>query len=111
MIRVYILFCVLGTVLPYSQLISWIVENGIDIPYLLESIISSKIGLFAWLDVVVSALVLIVYILKTGPRDGVPYWWISIVATLTVGVSLGLPLYLLLRELKLKPAVNLSEAA
>lgn len=100
MIRVYVLLCVLGTVLPYAAFVLWLMEYGMDIPLLLNSIVASKIALFAWLDVVVSAIALIFYIVVTGRRDLVPYWWLVIVATLTVGVSLGLPLYLLLRELR-----------
>jgi hypothetical protein len=100
MIRFYVLLCVLGTLLPYAAFVSWLIEHGVDIPLLLNSIIASKIGLFAWLDVVVSSVVLIAYILATGRRDSVPYWWTAIIGTLTVGVSLGLPLYLLLRELR-----------
>ncbi|MCY3659298.1 MAG: DUF2834 domain-containing protein [Caldilineaceae bacterium] len=53
---------------------------------------------FTWFDVLVSAVVLIVFIRSEGRRAAIPLLWVPIVATCVVGVSLGLPLFLLLRE-------------
>ena len=97
---VYILLCVLGLFLPFSQFVPWIIENGISIELFVQELFSTKVGAFFGLDVIVSALVLIVFVVSDRARIIVPYWWISIVATLLVGVSLGLPLYLYLRESK-----------
>lgn len=50
------------------------------------------------MDVLVSAIVLIGFILFEGNRKGMSLLWLQIVGTLVVGVSLGLPLFLFLRE-------------
>ena len=49
----------------------------------------------------VSALVLLVFIAVEGRRLGVRHLWAPVVAVFAVGVSLGLPLFLYLRQLRL----------
>lgn len=102
--HVYLFLCIVGTVLPYSQFLLWISENGLDFSLLLEQITSSRIAAFGWLDVVVSAVVLFVFMFTDGVEKRVARLWMPVVGTLVVGVSLGLPLFLYLvevsRELK-----------
>jgi hypothetical protein len=50
------------------------------------------------MDVLVSAVVLIFFLRREGKRVGVRHLWLPIAGTLTVGVSLGFPLFLYLRE-------------
>jgi len=50
------------------------------------------------LTVIVSSVVLWVFVLSEGRRAGVRHLWAPIAANLVVGVSLGLPLFLYLRE-------------
>ncbi len=96
--HVYLFLCLLGTVLPYSQFILWITENGLDLPLLIEQITSSRIAAFGWLDVAVSAIVLFVFIFTSGVESRVAKLWLPAAGTLVVGVSLGLPLFLYLLE-------------
>ena len=56
---------------------------------------------FFGLDVLVSALVLFVFVAAEGRRLAMTLLWLPIVATLLVGVSLGLPLFLYLRQRRL----------
>ncbi|MNV22300.1 hypothetical protein D3C71_1132660 [compost metagenome] len=92
----------LGLVLPYSQFIPWVVRNGLDLTLLFEAITSSRIGAFAWMDVLVTAIVLMGFILLEGTRKKMKYLWLPIAGTLLVGPSLGLPLFLFLRQLHLE---------
>jgi hypothetical protein len=98
--RLYAVLCIAGTILPYTQFVPWVVENGLNVPLLINQIASSRLAAFGWLDVVVSALALFVLILTDGRKKQVSHLWLPIVGTLTVGVSLGLPLYLLLQEIR-----------
>ena len=54
------------------------------------------------LDVIVSAIVLLRFAASESARLRIPNRWIVVVATLLVGVSLGLPLFLYLREQRLE---------
>jgi hypothetical protein len=96
--RIYILLSVLGVVLPLSQFLPWLAVHGLDVPLLVSEITSSRIAAFGWLDVVVSACTLLFFIVVDGRESRTPHLWAPILGTLTVGVSLGLPLYLALRE-------------
>jgi len=64
----------------------------------LEEIASSRIAAFGWLDVVVSAIVLLVFMFTDGVERRVAKLWLPVAGTLVVGVSLGLPLFLYLVE-------------
>jgi hypothetical protein len=97
----YIVLCILGLVLPYWQFLPWLMEHGIDIILLIQEAGQLNIGAFAWLDVLVSAIVLIGFILYEGSKLKMRGLWIPIVGTCVVGVSFGLPLFLLLREMHL----------
>jgi hypothetical protein len=44
----YALLCIVGVVLPYSQFIPWIAENGLDVPLLIHQIADSRIAAFSW---------------------------------------------------------------
>jgi hypothetical protein len=94
----YLLLCIAGLVLPYSQLIPFLREHGPDFGLFFQQVFSTRIGaFFAW-DVIVSSVVLWVFVLGEGRRAGVKHLWAPLVANLAVGVSLGLPLFLYLRE-------------
>jgi hypothetical protein len=102
---VYLWLCILGTALPNSQLIPFIQEHGLDVRVLVEQLFSNRIGAFFGLDVIVSTITLWVFATVDGRRTGMRHLWAPIVATLTVGVSLGLPLFLFMREARIERPV------
>ncbi len=87
--HLYLILGALGIVLPYSQFLPWILDNGLNVALLIEQIATSRIAAFGWLDVIVSALVLFVFVFTDGRERKVRNLWLPIVGTLTVGVSLG----------------------
>lgn len=107
--KIYIVCCVLGLLLPYSQFLPWVMDNGLSPLLLLSEIADSRISAFAWLDVIVSAIVLLTFAGVESKRLGMKYLWATWLATLTVGVSLGLPLFLLLREYHLSAQRKLAD--
>ena len=100
--RVYLLLCVLGAALPYSQFVPWFLEHGLDLRLFFGELFANRIGGFFGMDVIVSAVVLCVFVATEGRRRGVRHLWAPVAATLAVGVSLGLPLFLYLRESRLE---------
>ena len=109
--NLYLVFCVLGVLLPYSQFLPWISEYGLSPLLLVSQIADSNLSSFAWLDVIVSAIVLLTFVNVESRRLGMKHVWAPWVATLTVGVSLGLPLFLLLREHHLSATRKLDSEA
>ncbi|MAN62109.1 MAG: hypothetical protein CMI60_09195 [Parvibaculum sp.] len=93
---------VAGTLLPLSQFLPWLSENGLDIPLFFAELFANPIsGFFGW-DVIVSALVLIPFILIEGKRLGMARLWMPVAGTFLIGVSCGLPMFLYLREARLE---------
>ena len=99
---IYLLLCVVGSILPYSQFVPWLLEHGLNFPLLVDELLFNRISTFFALDVIVSALVLMGFMHVENSRNKVRRWWLPILAVLTVGVSLAFPLFLYLRELELE---------
>lgn len=99
---VYLMLCVLGLVLPYTQFVPRVLENGLHMGLLFQQLFANRLGAFFGMDVLVSAVALLVFARAEGRRLalGAHTRWLTLAAVLTVGVSLGLPLFLYLRELE-----------
>jgi hypothetical protein len=97
----YAILCFIGVVLPLSQFVPWVVTHGLSIPLLVQQAVSTPISAFAWADVLVSALASVAFIYVEGRRLAMPGIWLALLCCIFVGPSLGLPLFLLLRERRL----------
>jgi len=94
--NVYALLCVLGTAFPMLELAPWVMEHGLNLRLMVTELFSTRIGAFFGLDVIVSAAVVFTFV--WFERGRMKLWWAPVLATCAVGVSLGLPLALYLRE-------------
>ena len=100
------LFCVLAVALPYWQFVPWVIAHGgLNIPLFVRDLFANRVSGFFGMDVLVSAVVLFVFVGIEARRVGMRFRWLPVVAVLLVGVSLGLPLFLYLREIELEPTV------
>ena len=98
----YSILCVIGTVLPLSKFGPWLFEHGLAVPLLIHQAFATPIAAFAWLDVLVSAVVVLIFVVVEGRRLRMRFLWLPFLAMFTVGVSLALPLFLLMREFALQ---------
>jgi len=94
----YLLLCVAGTILPYWFFMQFLREHGLNLHLLVEELFANAISSFFGVDVIVSTICLWLFVFVDGRRARVKNLWAPIVASLLVGVSLGLPLFLYLRE-------------
>ena len=99
--HLYLVLCILGILLPYSQFIPWFVEHGLDFPLFFRQLFANRISAFFGMDVIVSSLVLWLLVFSEGNRLGMKRLWLPVLASLAVGVSLGLPLFLYMRQVHL----------
>jgi hypothetical protein len=97
----YLVCCVLGLVLPYSQFVPWLLEHGLNVGLFSRELFANRISAFFAMDVIVSAIVLIWFIQSEGKRLRVSLLWLPTLGTLVVGVSFGFPLFLFLRQMTL----------
>ena len=95
---IYLALCVLGAVVPYSQFVPWVAQHGLDISLFVRELFANRISAFFALDVIISAVALIGFVRREGAQLKIKRLWLPVLATLLVGVSLGLPLFLYMRE-------------
>ena len=98
---VYPICWVLGLILPYSQFVPWIFEHGLNLTLFFRELFANRISAFFAMDVILSAIVLILFIQTEGKRLQVRRLWLPTLGTLVVGVSFGFPLFLFLRQMTL----------
>ena len=97
----YLVASILGFFLPYGFFIGWLQDFGPNPVLFVSTITQNPLSLFAWFDVIITALVLLVFIIVEGRKLEVPRLWVPLAATCLVGPSFGLPLFLYQRQCQL----------
>ena len=98
----YLALAVIGTILPYSAFLPFLQERGLDVGLLVEQLFANRISAFFGWDVIVSSVVLWLFVFTEGRRLRLKHLWMPVAGSLAVGVSLGLPLFLYMREKQLE---------
>jgi hypothetical protein len=96
--RLYLLLAIAGFVLPYYFFVSFLFENGLDLPLLISQLFANDISAFFAVDLIITAIVFLLFLYSEVPRYQVQNWWLYLVATLAVGPSFAFPLFLYFRE-------------
>ena len=99
---IYLLLCIVGLAAPYAAFIPWLAEHGPNGRLFVQQLFANRISAFFFIDVLVSAIVLLRFEAVESVRLHLRSRWIILLATLLLGVSLGLPLFLYLRERQLE---------
>ena len=107
---VYTALCVLGFAAPYYFFARFVGEHGFDFSLLIRQVFATPASSFFAADVIVSSVVLWVFIFREAGKRSIRFWWICLIANLAVGVSLALPLFLLLREIHIEGTSSEKEA-
>lgn len=105
---IYLALCFVGTLLPYWQFIPWVMQHGLNLPLFVRELFVNRISAFFGMDVLVSAVALVVLMRVEGGRLNIPRRWLPVLAIFVVGVSLGLPMFLYMRESRLEQLSDLS---
>lgn len=93
----YLTLSVIGFVVPYCHFAPWLAEHGMNWRLFVDHLLANRVSSFFGIDVGISAIVLTIWVLQDRKRFG-PMWWVPLAGVVTIGVSLGLPLCLYLRE-------------
>jgi hypothetical protein len=107
----YLLLCVPGAALPYWQFVPWVMANGLHMSHFFRELFANRISAFFGMDVIVSAVVLVVFMRVESSRLGIRRRWLPVLALLLVGVSLALPMFLYMRELQSERGTSLNASA
>lgn len=96
--RLYFFLAIIGFALPYYFFTSFLLENSLDLGLLFNQLFANDISTFFAVDLIITALVLLIYIYQEAHRLQISNWWAYGIATLLVGPSFAMPLFLYLRE-------------
>ena len=107
----YLVLCFAGVLIPYWQFLPWVLQHGLNFSLFARELFANRIGAFFGMDVVVSAVVLLVFTRIESARLQIPRRWLVILAAFTVGVSLGLPLFYSCANWNLNATRSLPETA
>ena len=101
---VYLVLCVVGAIVPYAVFLPWLAAHGLDVPLLIHEIFANRAAASFAADVILASVAFWVFVVTEGRRAGIPRLWLPIAANVIVGLSLGLPLFLYMRERRLELA-------
>ena len=104
--RLYLNFCILGAFIPWFILVGFFGTENVSLQSFFISIFSNNVSSSVAADLIVSGLVFFAFVYFEGKRMGLKHLWVYVVATLFVGLSFGIPLFLYYRAL----AIERSEA-
>ncbi|MCU4419093.1 DUF2834 domain-containing protein [Acinetobacter bereziniae] len=100
--RIYALLTLLGIILPFSQFILWLNQHGLNLTLFFQQITDNPIAAFAWLDVIVTVVVIVVMVIQDGQQLKMNRLWVPVIASLMGGASVGLPLFLYMKQCHLE---------
>jgi len=98
----YLVLGILATVVIYWEFLPWLVQNGPNVSLFFQQVFANRISASFGIDIIASAVVLMIFVTVEGRRTGVRWLWIPWVALVTVGVVLALASFLYLREVQLE---------
>jgi len=94
--RFYGLMAIIGTVAPWFYFGSYFADG--DRETFGDALFASPLMVGFVADLSISIVVLLAWSFVDSRRNQISRWWLVPIASLTVGLSLALPLYLYLRE-------------
>ncbi|WOD39399.1 DUF2834 domain-containing protein [Nodosilinea sp. E11] len=103
---VYLGCLMVGAVLPWWFLAPFFQQYGFAPAEFLHQALANPVAIDLAIDLLISTLVFFIWVWIELPRLGLGrgWWGLCVVATLGIGLSCGLPLFLLLRHRQLTVA-------
>jgi hypothetical protein len=99
---IYLALALIGLFVPYCFFFKFLNANGFDIPLLFDQLFVNNISAFFAVDLIISIIVFWVYMIAEANKLQMKNWWLYILASLAVGLSFALPIFLYFRERKLE---------
>lgn len=96
--QLYLVLAVLGFIVPYYFLISFLVTYGLHAQLFFKQLFGTPISTFFAVDLLLSCVVFMVFAGREASRYSMKRTWLPTIALFIVGLSCALPLFLYLRE-------------
>ena len=100
--NLFLSLAVLGFLAPYFFFLQIPPESAFDLPALIQPLFANNFMRGVTMDLTVSVITFWVYVFVEANRLQMKNPWLYLIATLLVGLSFALPLFLYFRERKLE---------
>lgn len=100
--NIYLILAIIGFIAPYYFFVQVPPENVLDMPALIQPLFANNFMKGVAMDLTVSVIVFWTYVFIETNKLQMKNPWVYLVATLLVGLSFALPLFLYFRERKLE---------
>jgi len=100
--KIYLILAFLGIIIPYWAYMPYFMEYGFDIVDFIKQAYANPINAFLSWDLVVTAFVVLVFIISDGKKFKIKNFWIPIVCMVFIGTAFGFPLFMYMRENQLE---------
>ena len=99
---IYLALALIGLFAPYCFLFKFLAADGFNLQLLSQQLFANNISTFFAVDLIISTLIFWIYMIAETNTLQMKNWWLYILASLIVGLSFALPLFLYFRERQLE---------
>ena len=96
--NIFLVLAVLGLVVPYWFFFQFFNANGLNIGLLVQQALGNPVSIAFTVDLVLSIIVFWIYMFSEANKLQMKNAWLYLLASLTIGLSFALPLFLYFRE-------------
>lgn len=96
--NIYFILLLAGAVFPMYQFLEFLYAHGMDFSLMIDQLFATPISRFFAYDLMLSALVFLVFMYREGKILHFRHLWIYLACTLLIGLSVAFPLFLYVRE-------------
>jgi hypothetical protein len=100
--NIFLILAIIGLLVPYYFFFRYFGENGFNLQLLMQQVFANNISSAFAMDLIISVIVFWVYLFAESHRLQMKNAGLYVLATLFVGLSFALPLFLYFRERKLE---------
>jgi hypothetical protein len=102
----YLILAIVGFILPYSQLIPFFTDHGLNLSLFWSQLFANQASSADTVDLFTSSFVFWIFVFKEGTKRQMKFLWVYIVVNLIIGLSCALPLFLAMRLNQLKTELS-----
>ena len=100
--NIFLILAIIGFIAPYYFFVQVPPESALDLPALVQPLFANNFMKGVAMDLTVSVIVFWVFVFIESNRLQMKNPWLYLLATLLVGLSFALPLFLYFRERQLE---------
>jgi hypothetical protein len=96
--NIFLILAIIGFIVPYYFFLQLPADNGFNLPVLIQPFFANNFMKGAAMDLTISVIVFWTFMFMEASKLQMKNSWVYVLATLLVGLSFALPLFLYFRE-------------